>query len=277
MNMFNIPFLVALNEIGFSEWIMFVVIVLSTVIVAHTVQKILLQKLHQRKKEYFNTSTGFKFAIHLVTALIYVIGLGLAIRSIGALNGLANSLLTGAGLLTVAVGLAAQSALSNIISGIFIVIFKPFKINDRLKIKNEYMGKVEDITLRHTVIRDGENKRIVVPNAVMNNEILINYNFSNQEFIGVVKYKLNIDSDLDQAKALVTKFIGQHSAYKQFLEINENNGDIKIQFPEIDELGIEMKISFPAISYADFHTIASELNETMVKLFQSNKVHFATS
>jgi len=71
-------------------------------------------------------------------------------------------MLAGAGILAVAVGFASQAALSNIISGVFVVIFKPFRVGDRLKI-NELTGVVEDITLRHTVIRDLENKRIIIP------------------------------------------------------------------------------------------------------------------
>ena len=53
-----------------------------------------------------------------------------------------------------------QTVMSNIISGIFIVIFKPFRVDDLVTVGEKLRGKVEDITLRHTVIRDFENKSI---------------------------------------------------------------------------------------------------------------------
>jgi small conductance mechanosensitive channel len=88
-----------------------------------------------------------------------------AISQVHLLKPVSNSLLAGAGLVTVALSFAAQNALSNIISGFFIVLFKPFGINDRLRFKETVTGVVEDITLRHTIIRDGENKRVIIPNS----------------------------------------------------------------------------------------------------------------
>lgn len=95
-----------------------------------------------------------------------------AVYETNALRTVATSLLAGAGILAVAVGFASQQALSNIVSGIMIVIFKPFRVNDRLNIGTTFNGIVEDITLRHTVIRDFENKRIIVPNMVISQECL---------------------------------------------------------------------------------------------------------
>jgi len=92
------------------------------------------------------------------------------------LRALASSFLAGAGILAVAVGFASQHALGNIISGVFIVIFKPFRVTDRVKLR-ELTGVVEDITLRHTIIRDFENKRIIIPNFLISEEIIVNSNF----------------------------------------------------------------------------------------------------
>jgi small conductance mechanosensitive channel len=86
------------------------------------------------------------------------------------------------GLVTVALSFAAQNALSNIISGFFIVLFRPFGINDRLRFKETVTGVVEDITLRHTIIRDGENKRVIIPNTLINNEVVVNYDFHRRKY-----------------------------------------------------------------------------------------------
>lgn len=73
--------------------------------------------------------------------------------TISALRNVSKSLLAGAGILALAIGLASQQALSNIISGLFIVVFKPFNVKDHLFIDRDIFGIVEDITLRHTILR----------------------------------------------------------------------------------------------------------------------------
>ena len=57
----------------------------------------------------------------------------------------------------VIVGFAAKDAISNLIAGLFIVLFRPFRIGDYIKLENESTGIVDDITLRHTVINTFEN------------------------------------------------------------------------------------------------------------------------
>ena len=62
-----------------------------------------------------------------------------------------------------------REATANLVSGVFISLFKPFGIGDRIKLSDKQIdGVVEDISLRHTIIRTFENTRIVVPNSVLN-------------------------------------------------------------------------------------------------------------
>jgi len=71
---------------------------------------------------------------------------------------------------------ASQHAFANIVSGIFIVIFKPFGVGDWIKIgSNGTSGTVEDITLRHTVITTWEHKSLIIPNAKIDDMSIINY------------------------------------------------------------------------------------------------------
>src|SRR5690606_34822149 len=71
-----------------------------------------------------NDPTNYKFLGHVLVAIIYIIGIGIAVYETSALRTLATSMLAGAGILALAVGFASQQALSNLVSGIMIVIFK---------------------------------------------------------------------------------------------------------------------------------------------------------
>ena len=71
-----------------------------------------------------------------------------------------------------------QEALGSIVSGMMILAFKPFVIGDVVRcVDNDISGVVEEITLHHTAIRTYENKRVIVPNSVMNNSIIENADY----------------------------------------------------------------------------------------------------
>jgi len=82
--------------------------------------------------------------------------------------------LAGVGVIGLAVGLAAQDSLSNIIAGFIIFADKPFQINDWITVDDKY-GKVVRITLRSTRIRTLNNTYVVIPNHTIINETLVNH------------------------------------------------------------------------------------------------------
>ena len=129
-------------------------IVLFTVLIGTLFNRLVKRFIRKRSEELKNDVANYHFLRRGFTVLIYLLGLSLAVYSVPGLKTLAQSMLAGAGIAAVAIGFASQAALSNIIAGIFIVIFKPFRANDRIEIGTTISGVVEDITLRHTVIRN---------------------------------------------------------------------------------------------------------------------------
>jgi len=132
----------------------------------------------------------------LVSATIYVIGLMLIIYQIPQLRSLVTAILAGASIAGLAIGFAAKDSLSNFTSSIFIAIFQPIRVGDLVDFRGEY-GQVEDLTLRHTVIRTTDNKRIIVPNSIISNEPIINWSIRDPEISWVVDFDLEKDSSLN--------------------------------------------------------------------------------
>lgn len=187
----------------------FVGIILITIIVAYLVNRFFKRLILRSTEEMNNDPTNYVFLRHTITTIIYVVGMSIAISMMPSLRALAGSLLAGAGILAVAVGFASQHALSNIISGVFIIIFKPFRVNDRVMLK-EMTGDIEDITLRHTVMRDFDNKRIIVPNSLISEEILVNSDFSDDRICKRIEIGISYDSDIERAKAIFKDEILNH-------------------------------------------------------------------
>lgn len=197
----------------FSEYSIYfkiAVILIVTVFVARYTRW-LFKKVGEKNTDITGSSiTNFKFIQHSLITIIYLVGLSFAIWNIPFLKPIAQSMIAGAGILAIVVGFASQQALGNIISGLFIVIYKPYVISDRITLRTDLRGIVEDITLRHTVIRNFENQRIIIPNSVISNEVLINSNFSDSKICRFIEVGISYTSDIDLAKSIIAEEIESH-------------------------------------------------------------------
>ncbi|HTH54699.1 MAG TPA: mechanosensitive ion channel family protein [Cyclobacteriaceae bacterium] len=166
--------------------------------------------------------TRYNFFKNAVDFILFFAAIIVIFRSIPSLRTYGTGLLTGAGVLAAIVGFASQSAFSNIISGVFLVIFKPFSVGDRVKIGQLYTGDVEDITLRHTVIKDFENRRVIMPNSVISNETIINSTTVDERMCVFVEIAVGLKTNLDKAIAIMQEEAARH---RYFIE---NRSDIEI-------------------------------------------------
>lgn len=147
--------------------------------------------------------TRYTFTKNAASFLIFLIATIIIFYTIPSLRALGLTLFASAGIVAAIIGFASQAAFSNIISGIFIVIFKPFRVDDLITVGNNMQGVVEDITLRHTVIRNFENRRIVIPNSVISNEIIVNSTITDEKVCVYLEIGISFDSDIDQAIAIM--------------------------------------------------------------------------
>ena len=152
----------------------------------------------------------YNFLLYGINLVIFIAALILIFYSIPGLKSLGITLFASAGFITAILLFASQQALSNIVSGVFIVGSKPFRVNDIIKVGAHRIGKVEDITLRHTVIRDFENRRIIIPNSVINSEVIINSTILDQAICNFVEFGISYDSDVDKAIEIITEEALKH-------------------------------------------------------------------
>lgn len=198
-----------------SQWhypIIFIGIIVLTFITGKLV-KVLLEKFFRRSAHLINVDLSkYNILKHLLVNAIYVVGLGIAVYSIPALRSLSLSIFAGAGIMAAIIGFASQKAFSNIISGIFIAIFKPFRVEDRIQV-GTHMGVVEDITLRHTVIRNFENKRIMIPNAVISDDTVTNFTIIDESICKVLNFGISYGSDIKKARAIIQEEATKHPLF----------------------------------------------------------------
>ena len=171
----------------------------------------LLDKYFDNAVELLNADpTNYNFFKNAVTFLVFLIGFIIIFRTIPKLRTIGNTLVASAGILTVIVGFASQQAFSNIVGGIFIVIFKPFRVGDMIKVGNEESGTVEDVTLRHTVINSFENRRIIIPNSMISSATILNSTIAEEKVCVFLETGIAYTANIDQAMEVIRSEAMKH-------------------------------------------------------------------
>ena len=154
------------------------------------------------------------FLRYPVLFLIYFAAFAIIVSSIPALNQAMNKLLAAGGVLAVVFGLAGQEALGSIASGMMILAFRPFVIGDVVNVVSQGVtGTVEEISLRHTVLRTIENKRVIIPNSTMNTSVVENADYGDKKVCLTMDVGITYESDLDRALAILADEVARHPDY----------------------------------------------------------------
>ncbi|MGY4536471.1 small conductance mechanosensitive channel [Mucilaginibacter sp. UYNi724] len=140
---------------------------------------------------------------NLFGSLIYLFLLGIVVfiaLSVLKLDKAVTSILAGAGILGLALAFAFQDIAANFMSGIFISVRKPLSVGDIVKIK-EYMGKVEEINLRDTVIRTYQGQMVIIPNKDVFQNPIENYTLLGKRRMDLT-VGISYGDDLDKVKEI---------------------------------------------------------------------------
>ena len=179
-----------------------IVIMLVSWMFSRLVRFVIVHYLKKSKSEKYK-KTSLQFLKNSIKFFVVMIAVVFIITTVPALKSKAAFFFSGAGILAAIIGFAAQAAISNLIAGLFIVIFKPFRVGDYIKLDENRMGIVEDITLRHTVINNFENKRLIIPNSIISTESVLNHTIEDSHILSFNNFKLGLFADIDLAKKII--------------------------------------------------------------------------
>jgi len=112
------------------------------------------------------------------------------------------------GIGSLAIALAAQSALADTISGFLIMIDRPFRIGDRIQIMDlDTWGDVMDIGLRSSRIRTRDNRMVIVPNSLIGKSLVVNYSYPNDEYRLQVQIGVAYGTDIEIARNTIIEAV----------------------------------------------------------------------
>lgn len=149
---------------------------------------------------------------HTITVLqklaFYVIIGGAFILALQKVGVKLSNLLAAAGIVTVAVSFAAQTSVSNVISGIFLLFDRPFSIGDTIKVDTT-LGVVQSIGLLSSKVRTFDNLVVRIPNEALLKSTIINYSLVQVRRIDI-SVTVSQEADLLRVRELLLSVMREH-------------------------------------------------------------------
>ncbi len=171
---------------------------------------ILIKLLRRILKRLLHKSNLELSLISFVESLSSFVLYALLFFAIGSVIGIdSTSFLAIFGAVGIAIGLALQGSLSNFAGGLLILVFKPFKIGDLIKV-NDKLGEVIKIDILYTRIKTFDGRIITMPNGNVSNSDVDNRTMEKYRRIDL-KLKFNYDEDFDNLRRIIVEAMLQNS------------------------------------------------------------------
>ena len=202
-----------------------------------------------------------------IRIIIYIIAAFMVISELGYnINGFITSLGVGGVVIT----LAAQDTAKSLIGGALIVLDKPFKVGDYIKV-GTFEGTVEEITFRSTNIRTLDNSVLHIPNSEMSISAIVNFSeMEKRRYFSRLTLELN------------TKLEKVEKVKNQIQQMLENRQDIiqdtiSVRFQDIALNGMDVVIMayINETNYTEFLRIKEEINYQIMTILQNEGVELA--
>lgn len=156
--------------------------------------KIVIKAMKKRKAD----PSVFGFIKTIIKAAVYIIAVISALSSLG-MN--ITSLIAALASAGVAIGLGLQGSISQLVSGIMIIINKPFKNGDFVEVKG-ITGTVSEIYIMYTVLHTLDNKKVIIPNSDITSSYIVNYSAEELRRCDI-DISISYSSDISLAKGVI--------------------------------------------------------------------------
>ena len=143
-------------------------------------------------------------------------------------------------------------------------------MTDTIELGNGSKGIVEEITLRHTIIRNYEHRRIIIPNAIISDETIVNSSLIDEKVKKFIEFSISYDSNIDLAKKIIKQEAENHYLTIDIRsEEDKNNGTPKVlvRVIKLGEFAIMLRAYVWAKNNDDAFIIKCDLNESVKKQF----------
>ncbi len=189
-------------ETAVKHYALNVVLALVIVLVGRWIAGMLRNALKKlmRRRQVDETLTKFAGSLMYAAILVFVI-----IAALGQLGIQTTSLIAILGAAGLAIGLALQGSLSNLASGVMLIMLRPFRVGHYIEGAG-IAGTVKSVQLFTTMLLTPDNKRIIVPNAKLTNDNIINYTIEEKRRIDFF-FSVGYSDDIRKAQDVMMQVL----------------------------------------------------------------------
>jgi small conductance mechanosensitive channel len=160
-----------------------------------------LRKVLERRN--FNASLRY-FLLNLIVIALQIFVIVISLQAAGLQLTFFTAIVAG---LSVAAGLALSGTLQNFVSGILILVLRPYRVGDNVIMQSQ-TGTVDSIQLFYTLVKTFDNKTIIVPNGQLSNNVVINLSREGMRRIDIelkFPYKMDEEAVRKTAAEVITR------------------------------------------------------------------------
>lgn len=252
-------------ELGYS--------ILMTIIVAWLVYRVLMKVVvcygRERCEERSNDAgDALVNAVSLLGKVLIPLG---ALFAIAGLLGVdLGNVILGVGFLGLIVGYATKSSLSNIFSGLQLLLDRPFKAGDRVPLDDGHTAQVIRVGLLSTRFLDMEtNEQVVIPNSLIESRVIVNMNAPDLRWKSNVKVRVPADRDPLKVEELMME------AARRTPHILQGDRAPVVRISEVKDGRMLMTIFIWIDDVANRHVARTEYRRNLVEVFREAGMEFA--
>ncbi len=248
------------------ETILVVVALAAATILASRLAVSTIQAYSIKNESTVSLSSLFEY---LTKVLIFSTGFLIIIQSIGIEI---TALITAFGVGSLSIGLAFQNTLSNLISGVNIILARKIRVGDYIRIKQGEEGYVIDVELRYTIVKDIYNNITVMPNSQVINGSFKNYTLEDPSMLLPIEIGISYDSNLEKveqitlqiAKNILETIEGGNKEYQPFM-----------RYEKFDQFAIKFTVYLKINEYFDRLIITHEFIKKLYQTYQQENIKIA--
>lgn len=256
-------FIVKLSK--FSYDILFIASVSLAVYIVYKIINLILEHYIEKKKIEHEKSKLLEFIPLLQKVLLFVLITIGALIVLNHFNINISGIIVSLGIGSLAIALAAQETLPNMIAGFIILIDRPFREGDRIKLLDGIIGDVYEIGIRSTKILDFDNNLLIVPNTDLVKTTVQNLSYPEATSRVVVDLEVDYSTDIQRAKQILIDLAKNHP-------LSLKDYEPKVFVVNFASSGISLKLILRTDDYRNIYQIQSDLREQILEQFRKENI-----
>lgn len=213
------------------------------------------------------THRALETRIHLLTrianTIVAVIAGAIVLMTFPGVKELGASILASAGIAGVVAGLAAQSLLANVLSGIQLALTEPIRLGDAVVIEGEF-GTVEEIGASFVIVRTWDLRRLIIPLSFFMENRFENWTLTSSDLLGSAMLHVDYSAPIDALRNELNRILNESSDWDRKVAV--------LQVTDATDRTIQVRALMSAGNPATLWNLRCEVREKLIQFLQQNHV-----